>query len=49
MEYYYFLRLSYKKASDTITKSASFIEEPKQGLKGLMQIPPVRKAIALKN
>jgi hypothetical protein len=45
-----FLKLSYKKASDIIAKSASIIKEvyAKQGLKRLMQIQSIRKATALK-
>ena len=41
---------SYKRASDVITNLSSNVEEiyGKQGLKGLMQIPSVGKAIALK-
>lgn len=45
-----FLNLHYKKASDTIANSPSIIDEvyAKQGLKGLMQIGPIRKVIELK-
>ena len=41
---------SYKRASDVIANLSSNLEEiyGKQGLKGLMQIPSIGKAIALK-